>query len=156
MFRPPLPNREQEVSRPPSYRSRSSASNVETSTSVRVIVPLEMVADYPTGHHQHHVSLSDEASSTTQALIHNSNCPAVVDADNNKQQASSASPITYLHHHHRQDSPGKRDNNMVTIVQTTNCSQVLSHDSSPILVTVTSPANHSTNNSQNLTVLAQL
>lgn len=143
-IRPSLPIRESEISRPPSYRSRSSASTAVESRTECQPQP------------QPHQQLRDEepASSCTEALIHHQ---AMVEAKIKSAPFDEPPPPT------KRD----KDNNTVTIVQTNSSSQVLGcHNSqtSPVLVTVTtSPTVHhppssspTGGNSQNLQVLAQL
>ena len=173
-LRPPLPNREHEVSRPPSYRSRSSASSSNTVvdsgavtsaprgiTSALECVPVAGLNPQSScrAYHHHHQG-ADEATSSTQALIH------VVDSKSiHPHLQLKIVPHAVLSH---ADEPPTckrmdKDNNTVTIVQTTNSSQVLGREASPVLVTVTAPHSSSTSsassspvNTQNLTVLAQL
>ena len=142
--RPSLPIRENEVSRPPSYRSRSSASTaVEARTECQSLQP------------QQQQQQREEEPACTEALIHHQ---VMV-------EAKIKSAASFDDHPPPPPPPTKRDNNTVTIVQTNSSSQVLGcHNSqtSPVLVTVTTsptvhhPPSSSPTHSQNLQVLAQL
>ncbi|KAI9563128.1 hypothetical protein GHT06_010585 [Daphnia sinensis] len=139
LVRPSLPIRESEISRPPSYRSRSSASTaLEARSECQPPAPQR----------------AEEPTPSTEALIHHQ---AMVEA-----KIKSAPFDEGLH---SQTSKRDKDNNTVTIVQTNSSSQVLgchNGQSSPVLVTVTTsptvhqPSSASPTNSQNLQVLAQL
>lgn len=137
-----MPIRESEISRPPSYRSRSSASTaLEARSESQPPAPQQQRAEEPTP--------------STEALIHHQ---AMVEA-----KIKSAPFDEGLL---SQTSKRDKDNNTVTIVQTNSSSQVLgchNGQSSPVLVTVTTsptvhhqPSSSSPTNSQNLQVLAQL
>ncbi len=167
-FRPSLPIREAEVSRPPSYRSRSGATN-NGGGNIIANAPIEpSVRSSVEVHHHHHRQVQhhddEEAEvevSAAQVLIQ-----AVVDAkmksafDESSLCSSMTTAVT---------TPTDRtkrldkDNNTVTIVQTNSSSQVLagcfahpnqhqttttttssSSSSSPssVLVTVTTPTVH--------------
>lgn len=155
IIRPSLPIRENEISRPPSYRSRSSAS-----TAIEARNNPESQSQQ---HQQQQQTRAEEQqptpSSCTEALIHHQ--VAMVEA-----KIKSAAPSFVDESQPQPSSKRDKDNNTVTIVQTNSSSQVLGcHNSqSPVLVTVTtSPTVHhppssssSPTGSQNLQVLAQL
>ena len=151
-IRPSLPIRESEISRPPSYRSRSSASTA---------IEARNAESQSQQHHQQQpqqqrAEEQPTPSSCTEALIHHQ--VAMVEA-----KIKSAAPSFV---DEAQPSKRDKDNNTVTIVQTNSSSQVLgchNSQSSPVLVTVTTsptvhhpPSSSSPTGSQNLQVLAQL
>jgi len=164
-FRPSLPIREAEVSRPPSYRSRSGATNNGGNIIANAPIEPSVRSSVEVHHHHHrqqhhHDEEAEVEVSAAQVLIQ-----AVVDAkmksafDESSLCSSMTTAVT---------TPTDRtkrldkDNNTVTIVQTNSSSQVLagcfahpnqhqttttttsssSSSASSVLVTVTTPTVH--------------